>query len=68
MKYEGKNIEVKVMWNKDTDDKFFIAETPDGDIVDDYPLPTTIDSVRINQSTHVATDKYGQKFMVIESD
>jgi hypothetical protein len=53
------------MYDKASDTKTFIAEDEDGNIIDDYPLPKTIDSISINHSTLVATDRYGKKYPVI---
>jgi len=65
LQYENENVSIKVLWDKSTDTKTFIAETDDGNILDDYPLPNTADSLSINPSTMVATDKNGYKYKVI---
>lgn len=67
LKYENQKIEVKLIYDEKNGSKIFIAENENGDIVEDYPLPTTIDTVSINRSTGIATDKFGQKFKVIFS-
>ena len=65
LKYENLNVSVKVLYDEETDTRTFFAETEDGDILDDYPLPKTSDSLSINRSTNIATDKFGQKFDVV---
>ena len=65
LKYENQKVEVKVVFDEENDIKEFIAETEDGDILDDYPLPNTEASLSINRSTGIATDKYGKKYKVI---
>ena len=65
IKYENQKVEVKVIYDEETDTKVFIAENENGDILDDYPLPSTASSLSINRSTGIATDKFGQKFKVI---
>ena len=70
LKYENDNIEVKVVWydGKSDDDireKYdFIAEDPNGNIIDDYPLPEKT-KMSINRSTEMATDLYGNKYKLI---
>ena len=65
IKYEKQNVEVKVMYDEENDSKFFFAEDENGDVLTDYPLPSTIDSVSINRSTGIGTDKFGQKYRVV---
>lgn len=65
IKYENQKVTVKVIVDDDNDTKVFIAENEDGEILDDYPLPSTADTLSINRSTMIATDKFGQKFPVI---
>ena len=65
LKYENQKVEIKVIYDEDSDTKEFIAETEDGDILEDYPLPSTANTLSINRSTGIATDKYGQKYKVI---
>ena len=70
LKYENDNIEVKVVWydGKSDDDireKYdFIAEDPNGNIIDDYRLPEKT-KMSINRSTEMATDLYGNKYKLI---
>ena len=70
LKYENDNIEVKVVWydGKSDDDirqKYdFIAQDPNGNIIDDYPLPEKT-KMSINRSTEMATDLYGNKYKLI---
>lgn len=65
LKYESQNVQIRLVYNSTTEEKYFIAETDDGEIIDDYPLPTTADSCSINRSTGIAIDKYGKKYHVI---
>lgn len=65
LKYESQNVQIRLVYNNTTEEKYFIAETDDGEIIDDYPLPTTADSCSINRSTGIAIDKYGKKYHVI---
>ena len=67
LKYENQDIEIKVVWDDDCEDEdirnhyYFIAEKPNGEIVDDYPLPEKT-RLSINRSTNIATDQYGNKY------
>lgn len=65
LKYESQNVTVSLVYDKETEDKYFIAENEDGEIIDDYPLPTTAESCSINRSTGIAVDKFGKKYHVI---
>lgn len=64
LKYENDDIKVKVRINRENSEEYeFYAETPDGEIVDDYPLPVSkLES--INRSTGIATDEFGQKYFI----
>ena len=70
LKYENDNIEVKVIWYDSVSDdditkKYdFIAEDPNGNVIDDYPLPEKT-KMSINRSTGMATDLYGTKYKLI---
>lgn len=62
LKYENANVTIKVLMNPDNlDDYDFIAETEDGEILDDYPLPEHT-TLSLNRSTMIATDAYGKKY------
>lgn len=67
LKYENKNVSVKVLWDDDTDSGEFFAEDEDGNIIDDYPLPNHT-TISVNWSTMIATDVYGKKYTVIEEE
>ena len=58
-------MQVLLVYDANTDSKYFIAENENGEILDDYPLPTTAESCSINRSTGIAVDKYGKKYHVI---
>ena len=65
LKYENQKVEIKILYNEETEEKEFIAFNEDDEVIDDYPLPSTIDTVSINRSTMIGVDKFGQKFKVI---
>lgn len=65
LKYESQQVEVCLVCDETSGDKYFIAENKDGDIIDDYPLPNTADSCTLNRSTGIAMDKYGKKYPII---
>ena len=64
LKYENVGVSVKVLCDVDENCQFF-AEDRDGNLISDYPLPNTVDTLSVNHSTKIATDKYGQKFQVV---
>lgn len=70
LKYENDNIEVKVIWydsvsDDDINKKYdFVAEDPNGNVIDDYPLPEKT-KMSINRATGMATDAYGTKYKLI---
>lgn len=73
LKYENENISVMVVWNKnyhgdDLDQQYyFIAVNENGDIIEDYPLPSKT-KLTVNLSTKKATDKYGNRYnMILDS-
>lgn len=58
LKYENKNIEIIAVVNpNDDEDYHLIAESKDGEIIDDYPLPD-VNSLTINRSANTARDEY----------
>lgn len=62
LKYENAGVKVICLVNPDDlDDYEFIAETKDGEILTDYPLPD-LNGITLNRSTMIATDAYGQKY------
>lgn len=64
LKYENRNVTIKVIMNPDDlDDYEFVAETDDGEILTDYPLPDHT-TLSLNRSTMIATDAYGKKYHV----
>ena len=70
LQYENDNVELSVIWHDAAADdnldlKYdFIAHDKNGDVVDDYPLPTKT-KMNINMSTGTATDIYGNKYKLI---
>ena len=65
LKYESQQVEVYLVCDETSGDKYFIAENKDGEIIDDYPLPNTADSCTLNRSTGIAMDKFGKKYRII---
>lgn len=64
LKYENRNVRIKVEMNPDDiDDYDFYAETDDGEEIYDYPLPEHT-RLSLNRSTMIATDTYGKKYPV----
>lgn len=64
LKYENRNIQIKIEMNPDdSDDYDFYAETDDGEAIFDYPLPEHT-KLTFNRSTMIATDAYGKKYPV----
>lgn len=67
LQYENRNVEIfVVVENDDYENYYFVAKDEDGVEIDDYPLPNKT-SLSVNRSTMVATDKYGQKFHIINA-
>lgn len=65
LKYENQNVRIYVLLNPhDFKDYDFIAETQNGEVLLDYPLPEKT-SLNVNTSTMKATDAYGSKYDVI---
>ena len=64
LRYEGKGINVFVIMDSDGNWDFQ-AEDPDGNIVDDYPLPIK-GKMTLNPDMHIAIDEYGQKYELRE--
>lgn len=64
LKYENRHVTVFVEMNPDdVDDYDFVAETDDGEVLLDYPLPDKT-TLSLNRSTMIATDAYGKKYKV----
>lgn len=64
LEYEDRNVTVWVYMNSnDSEDYEFVALDEDGDEIEDYPLPFK-NSLSINRSTNIATDKFGQKYPI----
>lgn len=65
LKYENKNVTVNVVITDDDVENYcFVAMDEDGEIIDDYPLPEKT-GLSINRSTNIATDTYGEKYVII---
>lgn len=65
LKYENQNVTVSVViTDNDIENYEFIAMDEDGEIIDDYPLPEKT-GLSINRSTNIATDTYGEKYVII---
>lgn len=65
LRYEGRGVKVKVILNDDGTHTFF-AEDQEGNIVDDYPLPSNSTALSINRSTMIAKDDYGVAYQIVE--
>ena len=63
MKYENSKVTIHVSCTPNGDDPEFYAVSEDGTILDDYPVPTC-SKVNVNPSTMIATDEYGEKYIV----
>lgn len=64
LEYEDRQVTIWIYMNQNnTDDYDFVAIDKDGEEVEDYPLPYK-NTLSINRSTDVATDKFGQKFPI----
>lgn len=64
LRYENAGITIRVSVNRDDESDFdFVAYDDNGNVVLDYPLPLK-NTLSINRSTDIATDKYGQKYHV----
>ena len=64
LRYENANITTYVSINSsDESDWYYVARDPEGNEVNDYPLPcSSIGS--INRSTNIMTDEFGQKYQI----
>lgn len=64
LKYENANIKTYVSINsQDETDWYYVARDPEGNEIDDYPLPVS-DIGSINRSTNIMTDEFGQKYTI----
>lgn len=64
LEYEDRNVTIWVYVNSnDVEDYEYVALDEDGDEITDYPLPYK-NSLSINRSTNIATDKFGQKYPI----
>jgi hypothetical protein len=66
IKYENRGVEM-VLREHGNGDKEIYAQDADGNIVDDYPIPTDIDSLTfdVNVRTGIATDQLQRKYKYI---
>jgi hypothetical protein len=68
LKYENRNVEISVLMNRNNTDEYeFVAYDENGVLIPDYPKPSHTD-MKINWSTEVATDEFGQKYNIIWDD
>ena len=64
LEYENRNVTVYVYMNSsDETDYDYVAIDENGDELDDYPLPFK-GKLTVNRSTNMATDVYGQKYII----
>lgn len=65
LKYENQNVKISVIiTDNDVENYQFVAMDEDGEIIEDYPLPEKT-GLSINRSTNIATDTYGEKYVII---
>lgn len=65
LKYENLNVTVYAVVNSsDINDYEYIAKDENGNVIDDYPLPSRT-KIGVNRSTDIATDDYGKKYNII---
>ena len=64
LEYENRNVSIYVYMNpSDETDYDYVAIDENGDELDDYPLPFK-GKLTVNRSTNMATDIYGQKYII----
>lgn len=64
LEYENKNVKIYVFMNtSDESDYDYVAIDDEGEEVPDYPLPFK-GKLTVNRSTNMATDVYGQKYII----
>ena len=64
LRYENANITTYVSINSsDESDWYYVARDPEGNQVNDYPLPCSSIGY-INRSTNLMTDEFGQKYQI----
>lgn len=64
LKYENLHPQVRAKYVQQTGDTEFYAVTEDGDMIEDYPVPTAGTKLDVNLSTGIGTDEFGRKFPV----
>lgn len=62
LKYERLKPEVRARYVQETGDTEFYAVSEDGDLIEDYPVPTPGTRLEVNTSTAIGTDEFGRKF------
>ena len=64
LEYEDRNVTIYAYVNQnDVEDFEYVALDEDGQELEDYPLPFK-NSLSINRSTNIGTDKFGQKYPI----
>lgn len=64
LEYENRNVKIYVYMNSsDESDYEYVAIDEMGNEIDDYPLPFK-GKLTVNRSTNIATDVYGQKYVI----
>lgn len=66
LKYEGQNVNIHCVVNKETGDKHLIAKNAEGTVIPDYPLPGHLDELifTINDDLGTATDNLGRSYLL----
>jgi hypothetical protein len=64
LQYENRNVEIYAYVNENTNYYELKAVASDGEIIDDYPIPS-VESLDINHSTGIATDDYHNQYKII---
>lgn len=66
IKYENEDVEYVVDFDTDNDSKTIYAINKDGDLVEDYPMPSNIDDLafNINELSGYATDQLHRSYKV----
>lgn len=67
LQYENRNVKIYVqVYGEDYENYEFVAKDEDGIVIDDYPMPNRT-NMSFNTSTMIATDAYGQKYIIIKA-
>ena len=64
LKYEGTNVNL-ILTDYEDGHKEITAEDEDGNVIDDYPIPSNVDELKfeINNKTNIAVDQLQRKYL-----